>query len=134
MNSSEKVFCEGNMQFSWKDCACRRTKCQSEIIGRHIHHALYSHGGERAITINKQEILVDGYNPETSTVYQFSVCYWHGCPCLGSNNNYQKTLNLENRIRNSGYNVVSFWECENPGFSGKRFQHPHYIGFETLRL
>ena len=79
--------------------------------------------------INKKEILVDGYDPETSTIYQFYGCKWLSCPCLGFNNRYQKTLNLENQIRNSG-SVISVMECENPGFSSKKFQrefipYPH---------
>ena len=78
MSSSEKVFYMGNMQFSWK--AGRWIKCQSELGGRHFHHALCSHEGERCVVIGKnKEILVDGYDP----VYQFYGCKWHGCPCLG---------------------------------------------------
>ena len=68
MNSSEKVFCGGNTQFSWK--ACKWIEHQSEHIGRHIYHPLCSHGGKRAIKIDKREILVDGYDLETSTIYQ----------------------------------------------------------------
>ena len=26
--------------------------------------------------------LVDGYEPETNTVYQFHRCHWHGHTCL----------------------------------------------------
>ena len=26
--------------------------------------------------------LVDGYEPETNTVYQFHGCHWHGHTCL----------------------------------------------------
>ena len=26
--------------------------------------------------------LVDGYKPETNTVYQFHGCHWHGHTCL----------------------------------------------------
>ena len=49
--------------------------------------SLCGHGGERAIKMNKKEMLVDGYDPETSTVYQFYGCKWHGFPCLGATNN-----------------------------------------------
>ena len=61
----------------------RWIECQSEQIGRHIHHALCGHGGERCMVIDRQEILVDGYDPETTTICQFYRCKWHGCPCLG---------------------------------------------------
>ena len=97
MNSSEKVFFEGNTQFSLK--ACKWIECHSEQIERHIHHAFCGHGG-KGVVINRKEILVDGYDSKTSTIYQFHGCKWHCCPCiLGSTSDkYQKTLNLENQI------------------------------------
>ena len=112
MSSSEKVFYGGIMQFSWKDC--RWIKCLSELSGWHIRHALCGHGGEGCVDTGKNEVLVDRYNPETSTVYQFYKCKWHGCPCLGSaSDRYQNTLSTENQIQSRGHNVVSVWECEN---------------------
>ena len=95
MNSSEKAFYGGNTKFSWKDY--KWIKQQSELSNQHIYHAMSGHGGERCVVIDKKEILVNGYDPETSTIYQFYRSKWQGCPCLGSNNGkYQKTLNLEN--------------------------------------
>ena len=117
MNSSEKVFYGGNTQFSWK--ACKWIEYQSELIERHIHHALCGHGGERCVIIDKKEILVDGYDTETSTVYQFYRCKWHGCSCLrfDSSSEYNNTLRIENQIRSLGYDVVSVWECQTPELS-----------------
>ena len=43
--------------------------------GIHIHHARCGHGGERYIF----NFPVDGYHPETNTVFQYYGCYWHGC-------------------------------------------------------
>ena len=87
--------------FSWK--ACKWIECHSEQIGGHIHQAFCGYGGERCVVINEKEILVDGCDPETSTVYQFYGCKWHGCPCItGSNDKYQKTPNLEKQIRSLG--------------------------------
>ena len=96
MNSSEKVFYGGNTQLSWK--ACKWFERQCELSGRHIHHALCSHGGERRVVIDKKEILVDRYDPVTSIIYQFYGCKWHGCPCIegSTSDKYCKTLNLEN--------------------------------------
>ena len=113
MNTSEKVFYGGNTQFSLK--AFKWIECHSERIGSYIHHALCGHGGERCVVINKKEILVDGYNSETSTIYQFYRCKRNGCPCIlrSTNDKYQKILNLENQIRSLGYNIVSVRECEN---------------------
>ena len=81
MNSSEKVFYGGNTKFSWK--ACNGIEHQSELIGWHIHHALCGHGGERFMVVNKEEILVDGFDSRTGTVYQFYGCKWDRYPCLG---------------------------------------------------
>ena len=39
-----------------------------------VQHAL--NGGEIDICGAK----VDGFNPETNTVYQYHGCFWHGCP------------------------------------------------------
>ena len=87
----------------------------------------------------QKEILVDGYDLETSTTYQFYGCKWHGCPCIAgsqircleSTNDYvehpvkqmyQKTLNLENEIHSLGYNVKHFQ---------KKFIHYlHYIVYD----
>ena len=44
MNSSEKVFYGENTNFSY--AACQWIEKQSELIGKHIHHALCGHGGE----------------------------------------------------------------------------------------
>ena len=133
MNSSEKVFYGRNTQFPWQ--VFKLIEQQSELSGQHIHHTLCGHGGERHMVIDKKEIFVDGHDSETSTVYQFYGCKWHGCPCLGFNNTYQKTLNLENRIRNSGYNVISVWNHENPRVSRRHFQrkftpYSHFIFYD----
>ena len=94
MSSSEKVFYGGNMQLSWK--ACRWIVHQSELTCRHIHHGLCGHGGERCVVIDKKEILVDEYDPETSAIYQFYGCKCHSCPCSGpANDKYRDTLSME---------------------------------------
>ena len=103
----------------------------------HIHHDLCGHGRERCVIIDRKEILVDGYDPETSTVYQFYGYKWHGCPCLGSGSSskYNNTLRIENQIKSQGYNVVSVWEYQTPGLSkknsGKKFvPYPYFIVYD----
>ena len=140
MNSSEKVFYGGNTQFSFK--GCKWIEKQSENIGEHIHHALCGHGGERCVTYttplgNEVEIMVDGFDPKLSTVYQFHGCKWHGCPCQGVPNHpkYQRTIERDNFIKSLGYNLISVWECEKPLLS-KRFlkrefvPYPNFIVFD----
>ena len=72
----------------------------TSLIVWHIHHVLCSHGGERCIVINKQEILVNGFHSNTLTIYEFYGCKWHGCPCLGTTSDraecrYRQTLTIK---------------------------------------
>lgn len=67
---------------------------------------------------------VDGYDPNTKTVYEFYGDYWHGNPKKhqpdGINTHlqltygelYESTLSREQQIRDLGYNVVSIWEMD----------------------
>ncbi len=65
---------------------------------------------------------VDAFDPNTNTIYQFYGNYWHGnrrvyLPChyykqgktlMG--NLYLNTIEIENKLKADGYNVVSVWE------------------------
>ena len=102
----------------------------SRQSGTHIHHHRCDHGGERLVG----GAQVDGYHPETKTVFQFHGCHWHGCiKCfpnpeqrtevihVDKNNNeitredaYQRTLKRSEVIRFLGYNLVERWEHEEP--------------------
>lgn len=65
---------------------------------------------------------VDGYDPETNTVYEFLGDYWHGNPEVFKFNDYnanngktfgqlfEETQQRLNRIKSLGYNVVIQWE------------------------
>ena len=107
--------------------------------GIHIHHARCGHGGERNIL----GALVDGYHPETKTVFQFHGCLWHGCKECYPNDRqvfvqkktregkvitrrdtqgqplkredaYDLTLIRTQFLRERGYTVVEKWEHEKP--------------------
>ena len=107
--------------------------------GIHIHHAWCGHGGERHILGAR----VDGYHPETKTVFQFHGCFWHGCKqCypkerkgpvqqktkqgkvlarldsqgqpMRRKDAYGLTLQRTQHLRDSGYTVVEKWEHEKP--------------------
>ena len=71
-------FYGGETEFSYS--ACQWIEHMSEKTGRHIHHKMCGHGGERQVTVwylnSKGEkdyttYPADGYEPETRTVYQF---------------------------------------------------------------
>ena len=107
--------------------------------GIHIHHARCGHGGEREILGAR----VDGYHPESKTVFQFHGCLWHGCEkCypeerqglvlqktrqgkvitrlgidkkpMSRKTAYELTLLRTQFLRKEGYRVVEKWEHEKP--------------------
>ena len=125
----------------------------SRESGKHIHHHKCGHGGERFIKGHP----VDGYHPETKTVFQFHGCHWHGCiQCfpnpeqrtevirIDKNGNettrelaHIKTLARSEEIRHLGYNLVERWEHEQPSpwCNGKlppkrNKTYPHAIVFD----
>jgi very-short-patch-repair endonuclease len=75
---------------------------------------------ERQVRIG--EYIVDGYDPETKTVYEFNGDFWHGNPDVFKQNDYnnvlkktfgelyKKTLNKENNLVKMGFNIISIWE------------------------
>ena len=79
MRKSDKVFYGGNTHFSY--AGCQWIEAQSEKIGKHIHHALCCHGEERVVpifvkTVDGKDVIfikVDGYEPESKTVYISSM-------------------------------------------------------------
>ena len=125
----------------------------SRKSGKHIHHHKCGHGGERFI----KGVPVDGYHPETKTVFQFHGCHWHGCiQCFPNseqrteviriNKNgkettreiaYLKTFARSEEIRHLGYNLVERWEHEKPSPwwndkppSKRNETYPHAIIFD----
>ena len=153
MNSTEKVFYGGNTKFSY--AACQWIEKQSELTGRHIHHALCGHGGEYYVHLyagkeknsHAREIPVDGYEPESNTIFQYHGCKWHGCPCQKrkernsleeeqiAKQRYAKTIELEKKMKEQGFKVVSVWECEKPELKKKRFckkfrPYPYFIVYD----
>ena len=75
--------------------------------------------------IGDRKLLVDGFNVESQTVYQFQGCYWHGHDCalnrgkdVNEKRNKPMTELLEEtranteHIRSKYYRVVEMWECE----------------------
>ena len=68
--------------------------------------------------------FVDGYDPDTNTVYLYHGDYWHGNPNKfnpGDINTkagktygelYRDTLQYEKELQYAGYRVISIWESE----------------------
>ena len=114
LNSSEKVFYGGETKFSYT--ACQWIEAQAIETGKHIHHKMYGYGGERMVTAwvlnDKDEkepvhFLVDEYELETNTMYQFHGCHWHGHTCLKDlikrqQKKYKDTCQIDRLIKNNG--------------------------------
>ena len=80
----------------------------------------------RHLTIrgNGMKFFVDGYLPETKTVYEFYGDFWHGNPKKYNRNKinhatktkfgllYDKTIEREKNIREAGYNLITIWESD----------------------
>ena len=148
MNSSEKVFYGGRKNFSY--AACQWIEKQSELTGKHIHHALCGHGGEFCAEVIKVEgdrgkdISVDGYEVGSKTIFQYYGCKWHGCPCQKKRNSldeerYTKTIELEKKMKEQFFNLVSVWECEKPELKKMRFKkefrpYPYFIVYDFEAL
>ena len=144
MNSSEKIFYGGRKNFSY--AAYQWIEKQSELIGKHIHHALCGHGGEFYVEMLSTEeacgkdIPVDGYEPESKTIFQYYGCKWHGCPCQKERNSleeerYTKTIDLEKKMKEQKFNLISVWECEKPELKKMRFKkefrpYPYFIVYD----
>ena len=101
LNSSEKMFYGGDIKLSYT--ACQWIEAQAIEKVKHIHHKMCGHGGERMMTVwvlndkdENESFLVDRYEPETNTEYQFHGCHWHGHTCL---NNRTKRQQRDMKIR-----------------------------------
>ena len=89
---------------------------------RYIQHA--GNGGEKFIS--EIQTTVDGYDPETNTIYQYHGCYWHGCTTCYTNQTEshfrhagrqmyevrENTRRTTQTLRRAGYQVIEIWGCE----------------------
>lgn len=76
---------------------------------------------EKDLFIEGKRYCVDGYDPETNTVYEFFGTFWHGHPGrfntteINPRNKipygvlYQNTIDRINRIESHGYIVICKW-------------------------
>jgi hypothetical protein len=100
--------------------------------GCHIQHA---RNGREFRLPELPHYSVDGYCAETRTIYEFLVCYYHGCKCrpfrdvktLASGETlaerYEQTLSRIEKLKSAGYNFRVQWECEFEGADDLR-THP----------
>ena len=92
----------------------------------------------------EKESPVDGYEIESKTIFQYYGCKWHGCPCQKERNSldeerYSNTIDLEKKMKEQMFNLVSVWECEKPELKKKRFKkefrpYPYFIVYDFEAL
>ena len=96
---------------------------ESRQRGVHIRHQ--HNGGE--VRVGDRNLPVDGFQAESSTIYQFHGCFWHGHDCARDSGPEKgtnvvrgmtaeelllETREKDNYMRSLGYRVVTMWECE----------------------
>lgn len=76
---------------------------------------------ERQYWLDDVKYKVDGFDPETNTVYLYHGRFWHGCPDtfdpdmihpivkLPMKDLYEKTMFYESKIKAAGYNLITKW-------------------------
>ena len=76
------------------------------------------------IKFGERKVYVDGFDPETKTVYEFNGDYWHGNPELYNANDinkdtkttfgelYDNTMKRQKLLEDHGYKVISIWEAD----------------------
>lgn len=125
-------------------CWLEWVSCSQGVRIRHCNN-----GGE--VSLGSRNMKVDGFNPETRTVYEFLGCYWHGHGCsLDSSmdcaeDQAMKMKFLQEKItylNHLGFDVVCKWECEwkklvSSSCSAKRFcelfNSIHYPSWRKLK-
>jgi hypothetical protein len=78
----------------------------------------------REFKIPYTNYIVDGYDPETNTIYEFYGDKWHGNPNMFNPSDinpcnkkpyselYDKTIKRENIFKLMGYNLITIWESD----------------------
>ena len=94
--------------------------------------------------IGGKKFFVDGYVSKTRTIFQYYGCKWHGCPCRKERNSldeerYSKTIDLEEKMKEQGFKLISVWECEKPELENmileKEFRpYPYFIVYDFEAL
>lgn len=75
----------------------------------------------RQVWLEDVKYKVDGYDPDTNTVYLYHGRFWHGCPDtydpeevhpivkVKMKDLYEKTMEYEKKILQAGYKLVTKW-------------------------
>ena len=84
---------------------------------------------------------VDGYDPQTKTIYEFLGDYWHGNPRIFNGGDYNKmchktygelfdmTMNRFHKFKTDGYVVKYIWEFDWKSFKRGHVHHPKILEY-----
>lgn len=75
---------------------------------------------KRVYFTEKEFFKIDGYDSQTNTIYEYNGMFFHGHPSRGDpeevhpyggtyGERYQNTLLKEQKLKDMGYTVISFW-------------------------
>jgi len=104
-------------------CINRISKSERMWLASLNVHDDEDHRQVRIVVDNKNH-FVDGFDPDTNTVYEFYGDYWHGNPKAfkSSDRNasnkklfgelYERTMLKEQILKDAGYNLVVIWEAD----------------------
>jgi len=108
---------------AWQEHLLRQQPSTSQAPGDRIRST--TNGGE--MRVGPKQVLVDGYDASTNTVYEFHGCLWHGCPkCFKNSRHSYSTVHPDRTLyevhehtkvkiktlRDHGHRVIEKWECE----------------------
>ena len=143
---------------TWECVGCRQRFNRHDNYNRHVTGGTCGGGKTKLICPGEKferimndsrarEIPVDGYEPKSNTIFQYHGCKWHGCPCQkrkernsleeerSADQRYAKTIELEKKMKEQGFKIISVWECEKPELKKKRFckkfrPYPYFIVYD----
>jgi hypothetical protein len=111
LRGQECPKCRGNciskLEIKWLD---------SLEIPQHFRH--------KSIIMDNKKYMVDAYDPNTNTIYEFYGDFWHGNPQIYKYDEinirnkktfgflYQKTIEREKIFINNNYKLITMWESD----------------------
>ena len=117
------------------------------------HHPLYRQRIQHARNEGEYRIpgtrhIVDGYDADTKTVYEFHGCFWHGCrTCHPQRTDVHPTLldrtmddvrDLVDKkrllLQTLGYKVVEMWECSWNALKDSNQDLANYLALRDLQV
>jgi hypothetical protein len=131
INSNKKVWWKCSNGHEWKTTVAHRTegtgcpicaKGSVSPISQRWLDSLNVPAENREVRLGELGFRVDGFDPETNTVYEFLGDLWHGNPNVYETSDknpvnkksfgelFDNTINRLNKIRAAGYKLEVIWE------------------------